>query len=85
MRGSKVTTPDNTRQALSNLMTKPGTPADKGKAPQSKTKKKGSKKVAKPDWADGLKQFYDAVVDEPLPDEMTRLLSQFDDSDGDGG
>ncbi|TIX51136.1 NepR family anti-sigma factor [Alteraurantiacibacter aquimixticola] len=36
---------------------------------------------AKPDWADGLKQFYDSVVDEPLPDELSKLLAQLDDGD----
>lgn len=39
-----------------------------------------------PDWADGLKQLYDAVVDEPLPDAFKDLLDKLDeanpDSDG---
>lgn len=31
-----------------------------------------------PDWANGLKQLYDAVVDEPLPDSFQDLLDQLD-------
>lgn len=33
---------------------------------------------AKPEWADGLKQLYDSVVDEPLPDSFKDLLSKLD-------
>ena len=38
-------------------------------------------KESNPDWADGLKQLYDAVVEEPLPDTFKDLLAQFDDGD----
>lgn len=31
-----------------------------------------------PDWADGLRQLYDAVVDEPLPDAFKDLLDRLD-------
>lgn len=31
-----------------------------------------------PEWADGLKQLYDSVVDEDLPDSLRDLLSQLD-------
>lgn len=34
--------------------------------------------AAQPDWADGLRQLYDSVVDEPLPDAFTDLLSKLD-------
>ncbi len=34
-----------------------------------------------PEWANGLRQLYDSVVDEPLPDTFKDLLEQFDDSD----
>ena len=34
-----------------------------------------------PDWADGLKQLYDSVVEEPLPDAFKDLLDKLDDSD----
>lgn len=32
----------------------------------------------RPGWANGLRQLYDAVVDEPLPDAFRDLLSQLD-------
>lgn len=32
----------------------------------------------KPEWANGLRQLYDAVVEEPLPDSFTDLLAQLD-------
>ncbi len=35
-----------------------------------------------PAWADGLKQLYDSVVDEPLPDTFKDLLAKLDDADG---
>ena len=31
-----------------------------------------------PDWADGLRQLYDSVVDEPLPDSFKDLLDKLD-------
>ena len=37
----------------------------------------------RPDWADGLRQLYDSVVDEPLPDTFRDLLERLDE-DGDG-
>ena len=33
-----------------------------------------------PEWASGLKQLYDSVVDEPLPDAFKDLLSRLDDA-----
>lgn len=47
----------------------------KGKAPIEKT---GIKKQREPEWASGLKQLYDSVVDEPLPDAFKDLLSRLD-------
>ncbi|TRD11779.1 hypothetical protein FGU71_07815 [Erythrobacter insulae] len=38
-----------------------------------------------PDWAGGLRQLYDSVVDEPLPDSFMDLLAQLDESDTDEG
>ena len=32
-----------------------------------------------PDWANGLRQLYDSVVEEPLPDSFKDLLSRLDD------
>lgn len=46
-----------------------GKPA-KGKSQDSK--KRG------PEWASGLKQLYDSVVDEPLPDSFKDLLAKLD-------
>ena len=31
-----------------------------------------------PEWADGLKQLYDSVVEEDLPDSFKNLLAQLD-------
>lgn len=46
---------------------------------------KGGDDGPNPAWADGLKQLYDAVVDEPLPDSFKDLLAQFDDEDSEDG
>lgn len=35
-------------------------------------------KTGKPEWADGLRQLYDSVVDEPLPDTFKDLLAKLD-------
>ena len=32
-----------------------------------------------PEWTSGLKQLYDAVVEEPIPDAFKDLLSRLDD------
>ncbi|MBV7266050.1 NepR family anti-sigma factor [Erythrobacter ani] len=37
---------------------------------------------ASPEWADGLRHLYDAVVEEPLPDSFKDLLAKLDE-DGD--
>ena len=34
-----------------------------------------------PDWALGLKQLYNSVLDEPLPDAFKDLLSKLDEKD----
>ena len=49
--------------------------------PDEKLKGKSAKGADKPDWANGLKQFYDSVVDEPLPDELSQLLARFDEDE----
>lgn len=36
-----------------------------------------------PDWSTGLRQLYDAVLDEPLPDSFAKLIEQLD-ADGNG-
>lgn len=41
-----------------------------------------------PEWADGLKQLYDSVVEEDLPDSFKTLLARLDEIDprrGGGG
>lgn len=39
----------------------------------------------RPDWADGLRQLYDSVVDEPLPDAFRDLLERLDGGDANTG
>ncbi|WP_066559520.1 NepR family anti-sigma factor [Croceicoccus bisphenolivorans] len=40
------------------------------------------KKTGKrPEWAAGLRQLYDSVVEEPLPDSFSDLLSKLDSDD----
>jgi Anti-sigma factor NepR len=34
-----------------------------------------------PGWADGLRQLYNSVVDEPLPDSFDDLLKKLDQQD----
>ena len=46
-------------------------------APPSKA---AGKKGHDPDWATGLKQLYDSVVDEPLPNSFKDLLARLDES-----
>ena len=36
-----------------------------------------------PGWASGLRQLYDGVVEEPLPDSFRNLLSKMDEDDND--
>lgn len=43
------------------------------KGRKQKTKQRG------PEWASGLKQLYDSVIDEPIPDAFKDLLSKLDD------
>ena len=38
-----------------------------------------------PEWADGLKQLYDQVVEEDLPDSFRDLLDRLDAIDPDRG
>ncbi|WP_234030907.1 NepR family anti-sigma factor [Alteriqipengyuania lutimaris] len=37
-----------------------------------------------PQWADSLRNLYDSVVDEPIPDSFKDLLDQFDEPKKDG-
>ncbi len=42
-----------------------------------------AEKADDPDWASGLKQLYDAVVEEELPDTFKNLLARLDDPGSD--
>lgn len=45
-------------------------------------RKSGSPKMnVNPDWAMGLRQLYNSVVDEELPDSFSNLLAQLDKAD----
>jgi len=51
--------------------------------PSGSASGKAAPKAAKPEWTNGLRQLYDSVVDEPLPDSFKDLLAKLDDpSDG---
>lgn len=56
---------------------------EKDKPAQRANARKGEADNA-PAWAQGLKQLYDSVVDEPLPDSFKDLLDAFDESTGPG-
>lgn len=34
--------------------------------------------MSEPQWADSLRNMYESVVDEPIPDSFKDLLAQFD-------
>lgn len=52
---------------------------DKAKRPMRTAQRDGKK--TKPEWADGLRQLYDSVLNEPLPDSLADLLSKLDKGD----
>lgn len=41
-------------------------------------KGKEDKKKRGPEWTSGLKQLYDSVVEEPIPDSFKDLLAKLD-------
>lgn len=49
--------------------------------PRDKRPEGSEKPVPAPGWANGLRQLYDSVVEEPLPDSFKDLLAQFDDEE----
>ncbi|QDM41509.1 NepR family anti-sigma factor [Altererythrobacter sp. TH136] len=62
-------------KAKSDARRASGNPASKdGKTVKQQT----PGKTDKPGWASGLRQLYDSVVDEPLPDQFSELLAQLD-------
>jgi hypothetical protein len=52
-----------------------GAKPHKGKSDMAE---RGKQRVDQPGWTSGLRQIYDAVVDEPLPDSFRDLLSKLD-------
>lgn len=57
-----------------NFMTSGKTPNDNRPSGQA-----GGEKQSRPEWADGLRQIYDSVLEEPLPDSFNDLLARLDD------
>ncbi len=51
--------------------------AGKNDKPANGGQKRGKRR--NPEWTSGLKQIYDSVVDEPIPDAFKDLLSRLDD------
>lgn len=47
----------------------------------SEPRKRGTGQANKPQWASGLRQLYDSVVEEDLPDQFKDLLSRLDEKD----
>ncbi|WP_234028184.1 NepR family anti-sigma factor [Qipengyuania aquimaris] len=52
-----------------------------GKLPKGTDRMSKKKSESQPEWANGLRQLYDSVVDEPLPDTFKDLLSKLDSKD----
>lgn len=55
--------------------------ARKSKAGQSMSPAKANEPLSDAEWTRGLKQLYDSVVEEPLPDSFHELLAQLDTDD----
>ncbi len=55
------------------------TTAGAGRTGYRVTGKKQTTKRRGPEWASGLKQLYDSVIEEPIPDAFKDLLSKLDD------
>jgi hypothetical protein len=51
---------------------------ERGKTAKPKAGKARNGKQQGADWASGLKQLYDSVLDEPIPDAFKDLLSKLD-------
>jgi len=45
---------------------------------------RSDEKAGRPDWSHGLRQLYDSVVDEDLPDSFRTLLDKLDEDDPEG-
>lgn len=55
--------------------------SDKKQHDDAGDKRRSGERENAPDWANGLRQLYDSVVEEPLPDSFRDLLEQFDERD----
>jgi hypothetical protein len=51
---------------------------EKKVTPPNDKKSGGGGGPQSPDWTSGLRQLYNSVVDEPLPDSFAKLLEQLD-------
>lgn len=51
------------------------------RAPNPKPKPNSSRQGQLPGWTNGLRQLYDQVVDEDLPDSFRDLLARLDKAD----
>ena len=82
-RNSRAPTPGSPTPGLSSPA--PASPDKHAPAPQSGEPAGGAPAgedgPASPAWAKDLRQLYDAVVEEPLPDSIIDLLSQLDADD----
>lgn len=47
--------------------------------PRDRRKSSTPRKRDEPGWAKGLRQLYNSVVDEPLPDSFNELLKKLED------
>ena len=59
----------------------PFPPASVSLLPSSPPPPSADPAIPSPAWAQDLRQLYDAVVEEPLPDSFLDLLSQLDADD----
>ncbi len=66
----------NLKDAFANMTDRKASDGGRMPAGRNGVRKIGNKK--NPEWANGLRQLYDSVVDEPLPDQFRDLLSQLD-------
>ncbi len=53
-------------------------PQDEHAARKARAAVDREKSKKNPEWANGLRQLYDSVVEEPLPDSFRDLLSKLD-------
>ena len=51
---------------------------EKSASAMTKSQPGKDKTMDDPEWANGLKQLYNSVVDEPLPDTFLDLLAKLD-------